>query len=142
MIHPEEFVRRVNVIHANVFGLAVCAAVALLSPVTLLRGLGVLDPAIAMQGVTRMGGVIVLGLAAVLWSARTWIYSPAGAPTLRVLGVVCGMSAVMLLLQQIAVWGAPTEVVPIIFMGILAVDYGQSATRLGHRPAWPPATTS
>lgn len=130
MMPLEQLVKRVNVIHASVFGLAVCAGAALLSPVVLLRGLGVTDPSSAMQGVTRMAGVIVLGLAAVLWSARAWIHSPAGAPTLRVLGVICGMSAVMLLLQQIAVWGAPTEVVPIVFMGILAVDYGQTAARM------------
>ena len=124
----------VNVIHASVFGLAVCAGVALLSPSTLLGGLGVFDPSFAMQGIMRMTGVIVLGMAAVLWSTRRWLYSAQGAPTLRVLGVISGMSAVMLLLQQIAVWGAPNHVVPIVFMGILSLDYAQSAWRLSRQP--------
>lgn len=126
--------KRLNVIHASVFGLAVCAAVALLSPATLLAGLGVFEPSFAMQGIMRMAGVIVLGLGAVLWSARLWLYSAQGAPTLRVLGVISGMSAVMLLLQQIAVWGAPNHVVPVVFMGILSLDYVQSAWRLSRQP--------
>ncbi|HSA54861.1 MAG TPA: hypothetical protein VLE53_04115 [Gemmatimonadaceae bacterium] len=126
--------KRLNVIHASVFGLAVCAAVALLSPATLLGGLGVQDPSFPMQGIIRMAGVMVLGLGAVLWSARRWLYSAQGAPTLRVLGVISGMSAVMLLLQQIGAFGGPTQVVPVIFMGLLSVDYVQSAERLTRRP--------
>lgn len=124
---------RVNVIHATVLGLAVAAAAALLLPEILLRGLGVFDPSYAMLGVSRLGGIVTLALAAVLWSARSWLLSAAGAPTLRVLCVICGMGALMLLLQQIAVWRFPVEPVPIVFMTLLSISYAQTAARLTRR---------
>lgn len=121
---------RVNVIHANVFGLAVASVAALIFPAALLRGLGVFDPSFAMLGIIRMAGILILALGVVLWSARGWLLSPDGAPTLRVLCVICAMSAVMLLLQQIAIWRAPVEPVPIVFMGLVSVSYAQTAARL------------
>lgn len=124
---------RITVVHATVFGLAVAAAAALLLPAVFLRGLGVFDPSSAMLGVSRLGGVVTLALAAVLWSSRRWLLSVDGTPTLRVLCVICGMGALLLLLQQVAVWRFPVEPVPIVFMALLSISYAQTAARLTRR---------
>lgn len=125
--------RRLNVIHASVFGLGVFFAATLVAPATLLKALGVPDLSFATLGVVRMAGVLALALAAVLWSARRWLYSPEGASTLWVLAVICAMIALMLVAQQVAVWSGLTDVVPVVFLTLLAAAYGLAAQRLAQR---------
>jgi hypothetical protein len=121
---------RFNVIHANVIGLVICALGTFFNPDGILRALGASDTSFAMMGIVRLAGVLAFGLAAVLWSARHWLYSVPGAPTLRVLAAICGMSALMLVAQQVAVWNAEASLVPIVFLTLLAVDYVWAAWRL------------
>jgi hypothetical protein len=126
-------VKRINVIHATVLGLGICAIAALAIPSILARGLGVNDASFAVQGIIRLAGVLILGFAAVLWSARAWLHSAHGAPTLRVLASICGMSAVMLLAQQMAVRALWLAAIPILFLVMLALDYLLTANRLDSR---------
>ena len=79
---------RLNVIHASAIGLGAGAIAALLFPAVLLRGLGVPDASLAVLGVVRLAGVLLLALASVLWSARFWLLSSLGASTLRTLAVI------------------------------------------------------
>jgi hypothetical protein len=124
---------KLNVIHASAVGLAACAAWALLFPAALLRGLGVYDETVALLGLMRIAGVIVLALAAVLWSARSWLLSPAGAPTLRVLAVIHGVGAVMLLGQQVAAGRLLESAVPILFVAVVSLEYAGTAKRYSRR---------
>lgn len=124
---------RLNVIHASLVGLGACAIVALVFPAVLLRGLGVPDASIEILGVIRLAGVLLLALAAVLWSARFWLLSPLGAATLRTLSVIYGISAVMLLAQQMAAGRVLESVVPIVYVSLLAVEYAGSAKRYSKR---------
>ena len=120
---------RLNVIHASTIGLVACAIAALVFPAALLRGLGVLDPSVAIVGVMRLAGVVPLALAAVLWSARFWLLSSLGASTLRVLSVIYGISAVMLLAQQMAAGRVLESAIPIIYVSLIAFEYAGSARR-------------
>lgn len=129
----EDQVFRLNVIHASAVGLGACAIAALVVPGVLLRGLGVPDSSIAIQGVIRLSGVVLLALASVLWSARFWLLSPLGASTLRILAVVYGIGAVMLLAQQIAAARLLESMIPIIYMSLIAFEYAGSARRYSKR---------
>ena len=124
---------RVNVIHASAVGLGACAIAALVVPAALLRGLGVPDSSVAIQGVVRLAGVLLIALAAVLWSARFWLLSSLGASTLRILAVIYGVGAVMLLGQQLAAGRMLESTVPILYMSILAVEYAGTARRHSRR---------
>ena len=124
-----ELVFRLNVIHASAIGLGACAIAALVFPAVLLRGLGVLDPSVAIVGVVRLAGVVPLALAAVLWSARFWLLSSLGASTLRVLAVIYGIGAVMLLGQQMAAGRVIESAIPIIYISLIAYEYAGSARR-------------
>lgn len=124
---------RLNVIHASVIGLGAGALAALAFPAALLRGLGVLDESVALLGVIRLAGVFLLALAAVLWSARFWLLSSLGAPTLRVLAVTHAAGAVMLLAQQVAAGRVAESAVPIFFVAVLAQEYASTARRYSKR---------
>lgn len=80
-----------------------------------------------------MAGVLLMALAAVLWSARFWLLSPLGASTLRVLAVIYGVSAVMLLGQQMAAGRVLESAVPIIYISMLAYEYAGTARRYSRR---------
>ena len=124
---------RLNVIHASALGLGACAIAALIFPAVLLRGLGVPEFSLAVVGVIRLTGVILLALASVLWSARFWLLSSHGAPTLRMLSVIYGVSAVMLLAQQMAAGRVIESAVPIIYISLLAFEYLTEARRFSRR---------
>lgn len=124
---------RLNVIHASAIGLGACAIAALVFPASLLRGLGVPDYSIAILGVIRLSGVLLLALASVLWSARFWLLSPLGASTLRTLAVIYGIGAVMLIAQQLAAARLLESSVPIVYMSLLAFEYAGSARRYSRR---------
>ncbi len=124
---------RLNVIHASAIGLGACALAALLVPGVLLRGVGVPDAAIAVHGVIRLAGVALLALASVLWSARFWLLSPLGASTLRMLSVIYGIGAVMLLAQQMAAGRVLESTIPILYMSLVAFEYAGSARRYSKR---------
>jgi Na+-translocating ferredoxin:NAD+ oxidoreductase RnfA subunit len=124
---------RLNVIHASAVGLGACAIAALVFPAVLLSGLGVPEPGPAIQGVIRLAGVLLLALAAVLWSARFWLLSPLGASTLRTLAVIYGVGAVMLLAQQIAAGRVLESTVPILYMSLIAFEYHMNAKRYSRR---------
>lgn len=124
---------RPNVIHVSVIGLGAGAVAALAFPAALLRGLGVPDYSLASLGVMRLTGVLLLALAAVLWSARFWLLSSLGAPTLRVLAVIYGVGAVMLLAQQVAAGRVAESVIPILYASMLAWEYAVLAKRYSRR---------
>lgn len=124
---------RLNVVHGSAIGFGACAIAALAVPAALLRGLGVPDATVPIIGVMRMTGVLLLALAAVLWSARHWLLSPQGAPTLRVLSVIHGAGAVMLLGQQLTVGRVLESLVPILFVLVIALEYAGSARRHSRR---------
>ncbi len=124
---------RLNVIHASAIGLGACALAALVFPAALLRGLGVVDPSVEILGVMRLAGVIPLALAAVLWSARFWLLSSLGASTLRVLAVIYGIGAVMLLGQQMAAGRMLESAIPIIYVSLLAFEYAGTARRYSRK---------
>jgi Na+-translocating ferredoxin:NAD+ oxidoreductase RnfA subunit len=124
---------RLNVIHASAIGLGACAIAALVFPGALLRGLGVPDDTIAIMGVIRLSGVLLLALASVLWSARFWLLSPLGASTLRTLAVIYGIGAVMLIAQQMAASRLLESTVPILYMSLLAFEYAGTARRFSKR---------
>jgi hypothetical protein len=124
---------RVNVIHASAVGLGACAIAALLFPAALLRGLGVPDASVAILGVIRLAGVLLMALASVLWSARFWLLSSLGAPTLRNLAVIYGAGAIMLLAQQMAAGRVIESTVPIVYMSIIAFEYFATAKRYSRR---------
>jgi Na+-translocating ferredoxin:NAD+ oxidoreductase RnfA subunit len=124
---------RLNVIHASAIGLGACAIAALVFPGALLRGLGVPDDSIAIMGVIRLSGVLLLALASVLWSARFWLLSPLGASTLRTLAVIYGIGAVMLIAQQMAASRLLESTVPILYMSLLAFEYAGTARRFSKR---------
>lgn len=124
---------RLNVIHASAVGLGACALAALVFPAALLRGLGVPDYSLAVLGVIRLSGVLLLALASVLWSARFWLLSPLGASTLRTLAVIYGIGAVMLVAQQLAAERLLESSVPILYMSLLAFEYAGSARRYSRR---------
>ena len=124
---------KLNVIHASAVGLGACAIAALLVPVVLLRGLGVPDASLAVLGVIRLSGVLMLALASILWSARFWLLSSMGASTLRVLAVIYGITAVMLLAQQVAAGRVLESIIPITYVAILAVEYASNARRYSRR---------
>jgi hypothetical protein len=124
---------KLNVIHASAIGLGACALAALVVPAILLRGLGVNDASIAVEGVIRLSGVSLLALACVLWSARFWLLSPLGASTLRTLAVIYGIGAVMLLAQQIAAARLLESAIPIVYMSLVALEYAGSARRYSKR---------
>jgi hypothetical protein len=126
-------VNRLNVIHASVIGLGAGAIAALLFPGVLLRGMGVPEASIAIHGVIRLSGVVLLALASVLWSARLWLLSPLGASTLRTLAVIYGIGAVMLMAQQIAAARLLESVIPIIYMSLVAFEYAGTARRYSKR---------
>jgi len=128
-----EHVVRLNVIHASAVGLGACAIAALVVPAVLLSGLGVPDSSVAIQGVIRLAGVLLLALASVLWSARFWLLSPLGASTLRTLAVIYGIGAVMLLAQQVAAGRILESTVPILYMSIVAFEYFLVAKRYSRR---------
>jgi hypothetical protein len=123
----EQVVVRLNVIHASSVGVGLCALASLAFPSVLLTGLGVPDQTLALLGVARLAGVLLLALAAVLWSARFWLLSPAGAPTLRILCVIHAMSAIMLLAQQVQAGNALESAIPILFLSLLAIDFAAAA---------------
>ena len=122
-----------NVIHASAIGLGACAIAALLFPAVLLRGLGVPDSPVEIQGVIRLAGVLLIALGAVLWSARFWLLSSLGASTLRILAVIYGVGAVMLLGQQMAAGRVLESTVPVLYMSILALEYAGTARRFSRR---------
>lgn len=124
---------RLNVIHASAIGLAAGAIAALVFPGVLLRGLGVPEASIAVQGVIRLSGVVLLALASVLWSARGWLLSSLGASTLRTLAVTYGIGAVMLLAQQLAAGRVLESTIPILYMSMVAFEYAGSARRYSKR---------
>ena len=124
---------KLNVIHASAIGLGACALAALIVPTVLLRGLGVTDASIAVEGVIRLSGVALLALASVLWSARFWLLSPLGASTLRTLAVIYGIGAVMLVAQQIAAARLLESVIPIAYMTMVALEFAGSARRYSKR---------
>lgn len=124
---------QLNVIHASAVGLGACAVAALVVPSVLLRGLGVPDSSLATHGVIRLVGVLLIALAAVLWSARFWLLSSLGASTLRTLAVIYGIGAVMLLAQQMAAGRILESTVPILYMSILAVEFAGTARRYSRR---------
>ena len=124
---------RLNVIHASAIGLGACALAALLVPGVLLRGVGVPDAAIAVHGVIRLAGVALLALASVLWSARFWLLSPLGASTLRMLSVIYGIGAVMLLAQQMAAGRVLESTIPLLYMSMVAFEYAGTARRYSKR---------
>ena len=124
---------RLNVIHASAIGLGACALAALAVPAILLRGLGVPDASIAVAGVVRLSGVVLLALASVLWSARFWLLSSLGASTLRTLAVIYGIGAVMLLAQQMAAGRLLESTIPILYMSLIAFEYAGSAKRYSRR---------
>lgn len=124
---------KLNVIHASAIGLGACALAALVFPAVLLRGLGVGDASLAVEGVIRLSGVALLALACVLWSARFWLLSPLGASTLRTLAVIYGIGAVMLLAQQIAAARLLESAIPIVYMSLVALEYAGSARRYSKR---------
>ena len=124
---------RLNVIHASAVGLGACAIAALLVPAILLRGLGVTESSVAVLGVIRLSGVLMLALASILWSARFWLLSSMGAATLRVLAVIYGITAVMLLAQQVAAGRVIESIIPILYVIIVAVEYANSARRYSRR---------
>jgi hypothetical protein len=128
-----EFVIRLNVIHASAVGLGACAIAALLVPGVLLRGLGVTDASVAVLGVIRLSGVLMIALASILWSARFWLLSSMGASTLRVLAVVYGITAVMLLAQQVAAGRVLESVIPIVYVALLSLEYASTARRYSRR---------
>lgn len=124
---------RLNVIHASAVGLGACAIAALVFPAALLRGLGVPDSSLAVLGVIRLSGVVLLALASVLWSARFWLLSPLGASTLRTLAVIYGIGAVMLIAQQMAAGRLLESLVPILYMSMVAFEYAGVARRYSRR---------
>ena len=124
---------RLNVIHASAVGLGACALAALLAPTVLLRGMGVPDASLAVLGIVRLSGVLMLGLASILWSARFWLLSPLGASALRVLAVIYGITAVMLVAQQVAAGRVIESVIPIAYVAIVAVEYANTARRYSRR---------
>lgn len=124
---------RLNVIHASAIGLGACAIAALIFPAVLLRGLGVPDSSVEIQGVIRLAGVLLIALAAVLWSARFWLLSSLGASTLRILAVIYGVGAVMLLGQQLAAGRVLESTAPVLYMSILAFEYAGTARRFSRR---------
>lgn len=124
---------RLNVIHASAIGLGAGAIAALLFPAALLRGLGVPDASLAILGVIRLSGVLLLALASVLWSARFWLLSSLGASTLRTLAVIYAAGAVMLLAQQIAAARVLESTIPIVYMSIIAIEYFMTARRYSRR---------
>jgi hypothetical protein len=124
---------RLNVIHASAVGLGACALAALMVPAVLLRGLGVTEASVAILGVIRLSGVLMLALASILWSARFWLLSTMGASTLRVLAVIYGIAAVMLLAQQVAAGRVLESIIPIVYVAILALEYANSARRYSSR---------
>jgi hypothetical protein len=126
-------VYRLNVIHASAVGLGACAIAALLVPAVLLRGLGVTEASTAIIGVIRLSGVLMLALASILWSARFWLLSSMGASTLRVLAVIYGITAVMLLAQQVAAGRVLESIIPIAYVTIVAIEYANNARRYSRR---------
>jgi hypothetical protein len=132
-LSEEVHVFRLNVIHASAIGLGACALAALAVPAILLRGLGVPDASIAVIGVIRLSGVVLLALASVLWSARFWLLSPLGASTLRTLAVIYGIGAVMLIAQQLAAGRLLESAIPILYMSLVAFEYAGSARRYSRR---------
>jgi len=128
-----EHVVRLNVIHASAIGLGAGAIAALLFPAVLLSGLGVPDASIAILGVIRLAGVLLLALASVLWSARFWLLSSLGASTLRTLAVIYAAGAVMLLAQQIAAGRVLESTIPIVYMSMIAIEYFMTARRYSRR---------
>lgn len=124
---------KLNVIHASAVGLGACALASLVVPGVLLRGLGVPESSIALEGVIRLSGVALLALACVLWSARFWLLSSLGASTLRMLSVIYGIGAVMLLAQQIAAARVFESAIPIVYMSLVALEYAGSARRYSKR---------
>lgn len=124
---------RLNVIHASAIGLGACAIAALLFPAALLRGLGVMESSVSVLGVIRLSGVLLIALASVLWSARFWLLSSLGASTLRVLAVIFGATAVMLVAQQIAAGRLLESLIPIAYLSLLALDYEGTARRYSRR---------
>lgn len=124
---------RLNVIHASAVGLAAGAIAALIFPAALLRGMGIPEYSTAMLGVIRLTGVLLMALASVLWSARFWLLSSPGAPTLRTLAVIYGVSAVMILAQQMAAGRVLESVIPIVYLSIVAFEYQATARRYSRR---------
>ena len=124
---------RLNVIHASAIGLGACAIAALVFPGVLLRGLGVPDASLAILGVIRLSGVLLLALASVLWSARFWLLSSLGASTLRTLAVIYAAVAVMLLAQQMAAGRVLESTIPIMYLSIIAIEYFMTAKRYSRR---------
>src|SRR5262245_44337545 len=118
-----EQVVRLDVIHASAIGVGAGPIAALLFPDVLLRGLGVTDASLAVVGVIRLAGVLLLALASVLWSARFWLLSSLGASTLRTLAVIYAAGAVMLLAQQISAGRVLEGPIPVVFLVYIAVAY-------------------
>jgi len=113
-----------SAIQLNVVLLFVLAAASLFAPVSLLRGFGIAGASFAALGLVRVFAVLALALAALVWSARTWLISPSGLGGTRALAVAYGLGSVLLFMQQWSVWYGRSGVALMLGCALLALSYG------------------
>ena len=118
---------------ANVALLVALAAFPLVAPVRFLDGFGISNASFAVFGLVRIFAVFAIVLAAIVWTARRWLESPAGRPSVAVLTVAYGVGAALLFIQQWAVWYGRSGVALTLGCAVIALSYGRSL--VASRPA-------
>ena len=113
-----------SAVRLNIGLLVMLAAMPLLAPGSFLRGFGIADTSYAVMGLVRVYIAFALVLAIVLWGARDWLQSSAGRATVCGLSVGYAVSAMLLFIQQRAVWYGRSGVALMFGCAVLALAYG------------------
>lgn len=110
----------------NVVLLALLAAFALLAPSVVLDGFGITQAPFAVLGLVRVLAVLAIVLAAIVWTARSWLESPDGRATVVALTIAYAFGAVFLFTQQWTVWFGRSGVGLTLGCAELAISYGRA----------------
>lgn len=88
----------------NAAAMGIVATGLMLYPGLVLELIRLPEPSFPVLALTRTLGCVCLVLAVVLWTARAWLASPAAHSARRALAASYGVTAILLLAQQIAIW--------------------------------------
>lgn len=118
-----------SVIHSNILMLTILGAAAIVTPGELLSGFGIERASWAVYGVVRVYAVFALALAALLWSARDWLISPAGRGGVRGLAATYTLGSLFIFVQQWSVWDGRSGVELMLGFLLLALSYARVGWR-------------
>jgi hypothetical protein len=111
---------------SNVALLVLLAGFPVLAPDRFLAGFGISNASFAVFGLVRVFAVFAIVLAAIVWSARDWLQSPAGRPAVVTLTVAYGLGALLLFTQQWAVWYGRSGLGLALGCTALSLAYGKA----------------